>query len=192
MEEESQKREHFRIEYPSEDCPIVSVKSESFKVLDLSEKGIRFEIGSKGIPLTETFSAKLVLNESTIINISGHLTIFANYKVRFIFVWDKPCAVDMDEADMPKVIIHGETYHVTNLNSSHLHFHDLDNKIIKDLPPVEAFVCFHDGVKFECSGNVLRMQDDESIFLLTTTLPYKRIIKEQRYLSSTYAKFGSI
>lgn len=38
-------RDHFRLEYPQADRPVIQIDKYRYEVLDLSEKGIKFECG---------------------------------------------------------------------------------------------------------------------------------------------------
>lgn len=43
-----ERREHFRVKYPSDCRPTLKLKGKEYGVIDISERGIRFEAGDTG------------------------------------------------------------------------------------------------------------------------------------------------
>lgn len=64
-------REHFRLEYPPMERPLVLIDGKAYEILNLSEGGIKFACGSDYKPANSKFRAMVKFRDGKTCNIAG-------------------------------------------------------------------------------------------------------------------------
>ena len=89
-------------------------------------------------------------------------------------------------SERPKIRILGEDYDVAEAAERGIKFCARKGAENKFEEIVYATITFHDGEFYDFEGKVKRLEKDEIVLQLSKGIPYKRIVKEQRYLIKKY------
>lgn len=82
----------------------------------------------------------------------------------------------------PEVVILGITFPVMDISEKGIRFRKNFTTRLDTGQSVRGTVIFQDLSKFEFSGYVLRVVNREAVVIFLKTLPYQRIMSEQRYI----------
>jgi hypothetical protein len=85
----------------------------------------------------------------------------------------------------PILKIGSDCYEVVELSEEGLRFEHGANSP-EDYAKVRGIICFRDGEQQEIEGTVVRRSDNETAMMLTRGVALDRMIREQRYVLSTY------
>ncbi len=83
--------------------------------------------------------------------------------------------------ERPKLEILGENFDIIDISERGIKFYGG--------PKFQTTITFHDGEFFDIEGKVLRTQNNEMVVQLLQSIPFERIIKEQRYLVTKYVGY---
>lgn len=54
---------------------------------------------------------------------------------------------------------------------------------------VEAAITFNDGESLRFAGKILRVDENVAVMYLSESIPFRRIVAEQRYLKEEYPEY---
>lgn len=89
-------------------------------------------------------------------------------------------------ADIPKLMVWGDEYQVIDVSEEGVNFRCDEYSGVKPGQTISATITFHDNESFDLEGKIMRIQDNEIAIKLSKGIPYKKIVKEQRYLIRKY------
>ena len=89
----------------------------------------------------------------------------------------------------PSLKITRKEFEVVDISESGIRF--LNKKWAPFTPGVkiEAELTFNDGESLDIEGEILRVNDQVSILKLHKSIPFWKIVEEQRYIKKTYPDF---
>ncbi len=179
-----QKRQHYRIQYPLSVCPKLKLGDCFYDILDLSEKGIRVNIGAQALKIPREITAKLIIHGRKDQIIKGRVHVDGNLNISFI-MGANSILLELP-ASTVKVDIFNKVV-VARYENNQLTFNEPWHQLFKHLPEFPVEVHFHDGTKVLQVGKTYRLDEQIVVISFNTGIPFSQIVKEQLYIAKNFA-----
>ena len=185
MSEDDDKRpQHYRIPYPLAERPAFRIGRSEFRVVDLSEKGIRFAFtGVDRLVIAEAVPAGVGLGEGQLF-FTGTLALRPNRRVQF--APRGPGSHRIFLKPLLAIRFWDTEYPVLSGNAEWIEFVGPDRALLAYLPELTGQVEFSDEEVTPIRGRLVRVETGSCALHLSDGIPYPRIIAEQLRLYWRY------
>ena len=191
-----EQRQFYRVKYPIMDRPHILILNKSFEVLDISEKGIRiFLTNDEAIPTEQISQGIIIIGKKGIYPIYGALSICRDYELLFEFKHRNPLEIASHDNKTFRRIRHKLNLKfrvrqvlcdLVQILNDKVRLRYSEHKAHEFLPNINGIFITHYGEKLHISGEIIRMGHGYVALELTTPIPYKIIIGEQKYINKRY------
>ncbi|OGI06977.1 MAG: hypothetical protein A2Y40_06790 [Candidatus Margulisbacteria bacterium GWF2_35_9] len=190
----NQKRDFFRIKYPVEEQPTLLIGKTEYIILDLSEKGIKFKLNPNQSILSEVeIKGKLYFDNEKTLVLRGILSFNSSSTIIFTINDDhilKSLTEQTTRNNLPHKLEFGDlSFNDIKISNNTIEIQDRTQSLFKSMPAINAKVVFSDNNFIEVAGTFLRIVDNQSVLLLSLSIPYQKILSEQLKLINKYAGY---
>lgn len=182
------KRECFRINYPMDERPVLLYGEKSYKIINLSERGIKLILHKdQNFTVQKKISSKLMIGEEHGYLVKGKIIIPSGAKLIYRFKLNSGEKQQLLLAQKNEKNIAFDIAGIIrsdfDLENCELHFPKNQDFLIKSLPDIDAFIEFKNGSqRIFISGKIIRTTLKNIILHLDIGISSKKIADQQRYL----------
>ncbi len=101
-----------------------------------------------------------------------------HYRVRYPIVY------------RPNLAILNNVYETLDLSEHGIRFFGNDVSRFHSDMKIEGMITFGDGISISMKGKIIRIDRNNAVMFLTDSIPFERILAEQRYIKVKYPEYG--
>ena len=182
------RREHYRIVYPTGDRPHVRIADVRCRVIDLSESGVAFEIfpGAR-LALATDVRGSLHRPGRAEILVSGGLVVLAPLRLLFNLerLWHGTFCAErrvVPPSARVRFRVCGQEHEVIALSSECIELRHPDPLVVEPFPELPVSLEFADGDVHPVTAVWVRVEAGRCALWFAELVSYARILKEQTHL----------
>jgi hypothetical protein len=191
-ENEIQRREHYRINYPLVDRPSIEINNKVYEVIDLAEEGIKFYCPAKEVlPLSDHILFHLSDDSQEDLSAEGAYALSSEKQL--IFTPNNKSIIEHIKAkesllkdNLIKIRISGLQLPISSFTEKQLFCQLTSDLELAALPNLMFKLIFHDKEPIMSEGKILRIQKHKIVLKINIPIPSQKIVSEQVFLARKY------
>jgi hypothetical protein len=190
-----QRRQCYRISYPLAERPRLILAGRTYPIIDLSEEGIRFQLGAGNFcVLADQATADLLDEGQDAVYLAGKLLLMGCRKIRFAPLDQALYTVIRQASAQRSGLLSVRLFDVLldspQFTADGIEISAMPLPVLDRLPPFAVRVSLRETENLELHGRIVRIQDHYIAIHLRDQIPFKTIVAEQLRLRRKYLGYS--